>query len=84
MPGLGDVNLAFSVADARTITDHGFHVILRPTNYSNPTKEQVAHFFDRADKIQNVSGIMFVGKEVLAIRRSMPNARPCWTIRQTT
>ena len=49
----------------RTITDHGFHVILRPTNYSNPTKEQVAHFFDRADKIQNVSGIMFVGKEVL-------------------
>ncbi len=65
MPGLGDVNLGILSADAKTISDHGFHVILRPTNYSNPTKEEVAHFFDRADKIQNVSGIMFVGKEVL-------------------
>ena len=65
MPGLGDVNLGILSADAKTISDHGFHVILRPTNYSNPTKEQVAHFFDRVDQIKNVSGIMFVGKEVL-------------------
>lgn len=65
MPGLGDVNLGILSADAKTISDHGFHVILRPTNYSNPTKEQVAHFFDCVDQIKNVSGIMFVGKEVL-------------------
>lgn len=65
MPALGDVNLGILTADAKTITDHGFHVILRPTNYSDPTEEQVAAFFDRADTIQNVSGIMFVGKEVM-------------------
>ena len=65
MPGLGDVNLGILSADAKTISDYGFHVILRPTNYSNPTKEQVAHFFDRVDQIKNVSGSMFVGKEVL-------------------
>lgn len=65
MPALGDVNLGILSADAKTISDHGFKVILRPTNYSNPTKEQVDAFFARADKIQNVSGVMFVGKEVL-------------------
>lgn len=65
MPGLGDVNLGILSADAKIISDHGFYVILRPTNYSNPTKADVDHFFARADKIQDVSGIMFVGKEVL-------------------
>ncbi|KMO86785.1 membrane protein [Megasphaera cerevisiae DSM 20462] len=65
MPELGDLNLGIMTADANTIASHGFHVILRPTNYSNPTPEQVAGFFKRADTIQNVSGIMFVGKEVL-------------------
>ena len=65
MPGLGDVNLGILSADAKIISDHGFYVILRPTNYSNPTKADVDHFFARADKIRDVSGIMFVGKEVL-------------------
>ncbi len=65
MPALGDVNLGIMTADAKKISSHGFHVILRPTNYSNPTKEQVQRFFDRADTIENASGIMFVGKEVL-------------------
>ena len=65
MPALGDVNLGIMTADAQKISSHGFQVILRPTNYSNPTKEQVASFFNRADTIDNASGIMFVGKEVL-------------------
>lgn len=65
MPALGDVNLGIMTADAKKISSHGFHVILRPTNYSNPTKEQVESFFNRADTIENASGIMFVGKEVL-------------------
>lgn len=65
MPALGDVNLGILSADANTIAAHGFHVILRPTNYSDPTEEQVATFFNRADKIKNVSGVMFVGKEVM-------------------
>ena len=65
MPGLGDVNLGIMSADAKIISDHGFYVILRPTNYSNPTKADVDHFFERADQIKDVTGIMFVGKEVL-------------------
>lgn len=65
MPALGEVNLGILSADAKVISDHGFKVILRPTNYSNPTEEQVDAFFKRADKIDNVSGVMFVGKEVL-------------------
>ncbi|MCI1822364.1 MAG: DUF5693 family protein [Megasphaera sp.] len=65
MPTLGEMNLGILTADANEIASHGFHVILRPTNYSNVTKNKIESFFDRADTIQNVSGIMFVGKEVL-------------------
>ena len=65
MPALGDVNLGILSADANIIAAHGFHVILRPTNYSDPRPDQVQAFFDRTDKIQNVSGVMFVGKEVM-------------------
>ncbi|WP_301860143.1 DUF5693 family protein [uncultured Megasphaera sp.] len=65
MPALGEVNLGILSADAKQIAAHGFHVILRPSNYSDPSREQVAHFFQRADAIPNASGIMFVGKEVL-------------------
>jgi hypothetical protein len=65
MPGLGEVNLGILSADANTIAAHGFHVILRPTNYSDPTTQQVSSFFKRADAIHNVSGVMFVGKEVM-------------------
>lgn len=65
MPSLGEMNLGILSADAKQIAVHGFHVVLRPTNYSNPTREQVQAFFRRADGIDNVSGIMFVGKEVL-------------------
>ena len=65
MPALGEVNLGILSADANAIAAHGFHVILRPANYSNVTTAQLDAFFKRADTIQNVSGIMFVGKEVL-------------------
>jgi hypothetical protein len=65
MPTLGEINLGILSADANEIAAHGFHVILRPTNYSNVTKGEIDSFFGRADKVKNVSGILFVGKEVL-------------------
>ncbi len=65
MPALGDVNLGILSADANRISSYGFHVILRPTNYSDAEAADITQFFARADKIRNVSGLMFVGKEVL-------------------
>ncbi|WP_298672845.1 DUF5693 family protein [uncultured Megasphaera sp.] len=65
MPALGEVNLGIMSADANRIASYGFNVILRPTNYHNVTAADLEHFFQRADKIRNVTGIMFVGKEVL-------------------
>lgn len=65
MPTLGEVNLGILSADANEIAAHGFHVILRPTNYSNVTKGEIDSFFGRADKVKNISGVLFVGKEVL-------------------
>lgn len=65
MPALAELNLGIMSADANRIASFGFNVILRPTNYGNVTKEDVEQFFQRADKIRNVTGIMFVGKEIL-------------------
>ncbi len=65
MPALGELNMGIMSADANKIAKAGFHVILRPTNYSDPTPDKVEAFFRRADKIKHVSGVMFVGKEVL-------------------
>lgn len=65
MPTLGEVNLGIMSADANRIASYGFNVILRPTNYHDVTAADLEHFFQRADKIRNVTGIMFVGKEVL-------------------
>lgn len=65
MPALGEVNLGIMSADANRIASYGFNVILRPTNYHDVTATDLEHFFQRADKIRNVTGIMFVGKEVL-------------------
>lgn len=65
MPALGEMNLGILSADANAIASRGFRVILRPTNYSNVSKADIDRFFRRAEGIRNVSGIMFVGKEVL-------------------
>lgn len=65
MPALGEMNLGILSADAKAIAAAGFHVVLRPTNYSNAAAGQVQAFFDRARTIPDISGIMFVGKEVM-------------------
>ncbi len=68
MPNLGDMNVGIMTADANRIAGQGFRVILRPTNYSDVTLEQIDQFFRRAGAVKNVSGIMFVGKEVLGYK----------------
>ena len=75
MPTLGEMNLGIMSQDANMIAAEGFNVILRPTNYPDPDKDKVEAFFHRADKIKNVSGIMFVGKEVLGYNSNPENTK---------
>ncbi|WP_296824630.1 DUF5693 family protein [uncultured Megasphaera sp.] len=81
MPALGEVNLGIMSADANRIASYGFNVILRPTNYHDVTAADLEHFFQRADKIRNVTGIMFVGKEVLGYS---PDPAQCKDLLQLT
>jgi hypothetical protein len=80
MPTLGEINLGILSADANQIAKNGFHVILRPTNYSNVTAAKINAFFRRADKIHNVSGIMFVGKEVLGFSHDLAERKELLTL----
>ena len=75
MPSLGEINLGIVSADANAIAESGFHVILRPTNYGNVTDSKLEHFFNRTDQIKNVSGMMFVGKEVLGYSPDAANRK---------
>lgn len=75
MLSLGEINLGIMSADANAIAESGFHVILRPTNYGDVTESKVESFFNRADKIKNVSGMMFVGKEVLGYSPDAANRK---------
>ena len=65
MPDLGDVILGILSADANRISQqgsgssYGLQIIWIPIN------PDIDRFFKRVDKIHGVTGIMFVGKEVL-------------------
>ena len=62
---LKDMNLGISRLQAQEVSNLGFHVIVRPTNYKGVTVEDVDHVFQRIDGIQGVTGMVFVGKETL-------------------
>ena len=62
---LKDMNLGISRLQTQEVSDLGFHVIVRPTNYKGVTVEDVDHVFQRIDGIQGVTGMVFVGKEAL-------------------
>ena len=83
MPGLGDVNLGIMSADAKIISDHGFYVILRPTNYSNPTKPTSDHSLPGLTRFRMYRASCSSEKKCWAIRRSPANERICSTIRRT-
>lgn len=62
---LMDMNLGISRLQAEEVSKLGFHVIVRPTNYKEVTKDDVLHVFRRIENIPNVTGMVFVGKEAL-------------------
>ncbi|EGS33916.1 DUF5693 family protein [Megasphaera sp. UPII 135-E] len=76
MPEIGEVNLGILSADVNYVAAHGFFAVLRPTNYGEPTSAEVQHFFARMDKMQHVSGMMFVGKDVLGYHHDVNKMRP--------
>ena len=59
------MNLGISHIQAKEVSDRGFNVIVRPSNYRDITKEDVNYVFSRLDGVPNVTGMVFVGKEAL-------------------
>lgn len=62
---LVDMNLSLSRVQAQEVIARGFNVIARPTNIKNETKGDVAHVLNRLEGLPNITGIIFVGKDVL-------------------
>lgn len=57
------------IADAGA---QGFQVIVRPSNYTKVTPDDVNAVFDRLREFNNITGIMFVGEEVLGYPDLVP------------
>lgn len=62
---LMDMKLSISRLQAQEVSNLGFNVIVRPTNFKHVTRDNVDHVFSRIDGIPNVTGMVFVGKEAL-------------------
>ncbi len=60
-----DMNLAISRLQAMEVSNLGFNVIVRPTNFKNETKSDVDFTLNRLAGIPAITGIVFVGKDVL-------------------
>ena len=58
-------NLGLSREEMRDTVSQGFLVMARPTNYTRVKPDDVNALFDRFSGIDKVSGLMFVGDEVL-------------------
>lgn len=59
------LNTGISATRMRQIAAHGFGVVVRPTNYVQPTPEAVRHFWQRIDQGGGARAIMFVGAQAL-------------------
>lgn len=59
------LNLSISRVQAQTIIHKGFNVIVRPTSYAGVTQEDVKFTFKRLEGLPNITGMAFVGKDVL-------------------
>ena len=62
---LMDMKLSISRLQALEVSRLGFDVIVRPTNFKNGSRDNVNHVLDRLEGVPNVTGMVFVGKEVL-------------------
>lgn len=65
-------NLGLSSEEIRTVAQKGFWVMARPSNYAFVSDEDVQSVFDRMVGVENVSGMMFVGDEVLGYPDKLP------------
>jgi len=65
-------NLGLSRQEIREAASKGFFVMLRPTNYTKVKPDDVNALFERTAGIDQVSGLMFVGDEVLGYPDLLP------------
>jgi hypothetical protein len=66
-------NLGIPTSEMQTAASNGFHVLARPTNYLKVNPEDVQSVFERIDSVGSaVSGIYFVGEEVLGFPDQLP------------
>jgi len=66
-------NLGLPTSEMQTAASNGFLVLARPTNYLKVNPEDVKAVFDRIDSVgAAVSGIYFVGEEVLGFPDQLP------------
>lgn len=65
-------NLGLSRQEIREAAGKGFFVMLRPTNFTKVEPDDVHSVFERSEGVDNVSGLMFVGDEVLGYPDLLP------------
>lgn len=65
-------NLGLPRRELALAAEHGFQVIVRPSNYTKVTVDDVNAVFDRLQGFTHISGIMFVGEEVLGYPDLVP------------
>jgi len=66
-------NLGLPTSEMQTAASNGFLVLARPTNYLKVNPEDVKSVFERIDSVgAAVSGIYFVGEEVLGFPDQLP------------
>ena len=66
-------NLGIPVSEMETAASNGFLVLARPTNYLKVNPDDVQSVFERIDSVGSaVSGIYFVGDEVLGFPDQLP------------
>lgn len=65
-------NLGLPKDEIATAAEQGFQVIVRPSNYTKVTAGDINAVFDRIQGFANITGIMFVGEEVLGYPDLVP------------
>ncbi len=66
-------NLGLPTSEMQTAASNGFLVMARPTNYLKVNPEDIKTVFERIDSVGSaVSGIYFVGEEVLGFPDQLP------------
>jgi hypothetical protein len=65
-------NLGLSRDEMRDVSAYGFNIVVRPTNYTKVKADDVNAVFNRINGFNNITGMMFVGDEVLGYPDLLP------------